>query len=152
MIKYIDNFLNNEEIHYFIDVFRNKQMGTGGFRNDNLYRYYYVDLMNKNLGVKKFSKFKFSKFRVQMVNETINQIEIPHAHKDPWSFVIFLNEDFIGGEIVFDNVSYTPKTGDMLYFSGDEFHKVNNCVGDRYTLIGFMLNNPLEIITPTTIL
>lgn len=152
MIKYIDNFLNNEEIQYFIDIFLNKKLGIGDFTNDNLYRYYYVDLMNTNLKVKKFSKFIFSKFRVQMVNETINQIEIPHTHKDPWSFVIFLNEDFIGGEIVFDNVSYAPKTGDMIYFNGDESHKVNNCIGNRYTLIGFMLNNPFETSIPNTLI
>jgi hypothetical protein len=152
MINYIDNFLNNEEIQYFIDIFLNKKLGIGDFTNDTLYRYYYVDLMNTNLEVKKFSKFIFSKFRVQMVNETINQIEISHMHKDPWSFVIFLNDDFIGGEIVFDNMSYTPKTGDMIYFSGDEFHKVNNCVGNRYTLIGFMLNNPFETNIPNTII
>lgn len=145
MIKYIKNFLHSDEVEYFINLFRNKQLGVGGFSNDNVYRYYYVDLMNKNLEVKKFSKFIFSKFRVQMVNETINQIETSHIHKDPWSFVIFLNEDFIHGEIVFSDVIYKPKTGDMVYFSGDEWHKVNNCVGDRYTLIGFVMNNPLEI-------
>lgn len=152
MIKYINNFLDNEEIEYFIDIFRSKKMGIGGFPNDNVYRYYYVDLINKNLEVKKFSKFIFSKFRVQMVNQTINQIEIPHMHKDPWSFVIFLNEEFIGGEIVFGDVIYTPKKGDMIYFSGDEYHKVNNCIGDRYTLIGFVLNNPFEIDTRNKLL
>jgi hypothetical protein len=33
----------------------------------------------------------------------------------------------------------------MIYFSGDELHRVNNCIGDRYTLIGFMFNNPLDV-------
>jgi hypothetical protein len=48
-------------------------------------------------------------------------------------------------EIIFGNKEYKPKIGDMIYFTGDEFHRVNNCIGDRYTLIGFMLNNPLDV-------
>lgn len=80
-----------------------------------------------------------------MVNETIKQIETFHGHVNPWSFIIFLNEDFIGGEVIFGCKEYKPKTGDMIYFSGDEQHKVNDCIGDRYTLVGFMHNNPLSI-------
>lgn len=142
MVKYIPNFLNNEEIKYFIDIFHSEHMNYFG---DDVYKFYYVNLMNKNLEVNKFSKFIFKKFRVQMINETINQIETYHTHLNPWSFIIFLNEDFTGGEVFFDNIEYKPKRGDMLYFSGEEYHRVNNCIGNRYTLIGFMLNNPLEI-------
>lgn len=140
MIKYIPNFLNNEEIKYFIDIFNSENMNY--FGND-VYKFYYVNLMNKNIDTNKFSKFIFKKFRVQMINETINQIQTYHTHLNPWSFIIFLNEDFIGGEVFFNDVEYKPKKGDMLYFSGEESHKINNCIGNRYTLVGFMLNNPL---------
>lgn len=80
-----------------------------------------------------------------MTNETIDQIEASHGHSNPWSFVIFLNENFLGGEIVFGNRLFLPKKGDMIYFSGNEKHSVKNCVGNRYTLVGFMSNNPLNI-------
>ena len=33
----------------------------------------------------------------------------------------------------------------MVYFTGDETHRVNNCVGDRYTLTGFMHNNAMNV-------
>jgi hypothetical protein len=82
-----------------------------------------------------------------MVNETIDQVNNFHDHIDPWSFIIFLNENFIGGEVVFKKKEFKPKKGDMIYFSGEEGHKVNNCIGDRYTLVGFMSNNPMEIKT-----
>jgi hypothetical protein len=104
-----------------------------------------VDLMNAEIEVKKFDSFVFKKFRLQMVNETIEQIKKPHNHLNSWSFIVFLNDTFAGGEIFFGEKEYKPKKGDMIYFSGEEYHRVNNCVGDRYTLIGFMINNPFKI-------
>jgi hypothetical protein len=142
MIKYVKSFLNEKEVLYFIDMFNNEKMNYHG---DDVYKFYYIDLINRDLTIQKFSNFSFKKIRVQMVNETIKQIETFHGHVNPWSFIIFLNEDFIGGEVIFGCEEYKPKTGDMIYFSGDEQHKVNDCIGDRYTLVGFMHNNPLSI-------
>lgn len=144
MIKYYHNFLSNLECDYFIDIFNNESMNYYG---DNVYKFYYTDLINRNLDIEKFSDFNFKKFRIQMLNETINQIELAHKHDNPWSFIIFLNENFEGGEVIFEGVEYKPKKGDMIYFSGEEYHRVNNCVGDRYTLVGFMSNNPLTVKT-----
>jgi hypothetical protein len=142
MIKYIPSFLTSDEINYFMDIFHNEDKKYYG---DEYYKFYFVDLMGRELEVKKFSNFSFKKFRVQMVDDSINQVEIPHLHHNPWSFIVFLNEDFTGGELIFDNNEFTPKVGDMVYFSGEEYHRVNNCVGKRYTLIGFMMNNPLDV-------
>lgn len=107
--------------------------------------------MGEDLKTLKFSNFIFKKFRVQMLNKSINQSITPHRHVNPWSFVIFLNENFTGGEIIFDSVQYKPKTGDMVYFSGEENHKVNNSIENRYTLVGFMHNNPMNIKKDTLI-
>lgn len=140
MIKYYHNFLSSSECEYFIDIFNNESMNYYG---NDVYKFYYIDLINRNLDTEKFSDFNFKKFRIQMVNESIQQVEDYHRHMNPWSFIIFLNEIFEGGEVIFTNHEYKPKIGDMIYFSGNEKHKVNNCVGNRYTLVGFMLNNPL---------
>jgi len=142
MIKYVSSFLTSEETEYFINLFKS---GSKKFFGDQYYKYYYVDLMDSEIEVRKLDSFVFKKFRVQMVNETIQQIEEPHTHLNSWSFIVFLNDDFEGGEIFFGEEVYTPKKGDMIYFSGEEYHRVNDCVGDRYTLIGFMLNNPFEL-------
>ena len=144
MIKYVTSFLNKEEIDYFIEIFHNENTK---YHNDKIYKFYYVDLINWELKIQKFSDFNFKKFRIQMLNETIKQIELAHKHDNPWSFIIFLNENFEGGEVIFEGVEYKPKKGDMIYFSGEEYHRVNNCVGDRYTLVGFMSNNPLTVKT-----
>jgi hypothetical protein len=141
MIKYFDSFLTDDECDYFISFFDLSK----NYNDDDTYRFYYVDLIKQDLKISKFSNFKFKKFRVQMVNETINQVKKPHGHSNPWSFITFLNDDFIGGEIIFHEKTYKPKKGDMIYFSGKEIHQVNNCVGNRYTLVGFMLNNPLLV-------
>ncbi len=142
MIKYVPSFLTNEETEYFINIFKN---GVKQYFGDQYYKFYFVDLMDTQIEVRKLDRFVFKKFRVQMVNETIQQIEEPHTHLNSWSFIVFLNDDFEGGEIFFGEEVYTPKKGDMIYFSGEEYHRVNDCVGDRYTLIGFMLNNPFEL-------
>ena len=142
MIKNVPSFLTNEETEYFINIFKN---GVKQYFGDQYYKFYFVDLMDVEIEVRKLDRFVFKKFRVQMVNETIQQIEEPHTHLNSWSFIVFLNDDFEGGEIFFGEEAYPPKKGDMIYFSGEEYHRVNDCVGDRYTLIGFMLNNPFEI-------
>ena len=141
MIKYINSFLTNDECEYFTTLFDSNY----SFNDDEVYKFYYINLMSKEIIIDKFKNFNFTKFRVQMVNETIDQINKPHGHLKPWSFIVFLNEDFTGGEVVFDDKVFVPKKGDMIYFTGDELHSVNNCVGNRYTLIGFMTNNPLRI-------
>jgi hypothetical protein len=142
MIKYVPSFLTNEETEYFINIFKN---GVKQYFGDQYYKFYFVDLMDVEIEVRKLDRFVFKKFRVQMVNETIQQIEEPHTHLNSWSFIVFLNDNFDGGEIFFGDKEYKPKKGDMIYFSGEEYHMVNNCVGNRYTLIGFMLNNPFGI-------
>ena len=148
MIKYFESFLTKSETDYFISMFDENQTH---FNTDNVYRFYYLDIINKDIKVDKFKNFIFKKFRIQMVNENINQVKDYHYHTNPWSFTIFLNDDFEGGELVFKNKLYKPKTGDMLYFSGGESHKVNNSIGNRYTLIGFMNNNPLNIFASNII-
>jgi hypothetical protein len=142
MIQYYPNFLSNSECEYFIDMFKAE---NNGYCDDYIYKFYYIDLIEKKLQTEKFSNFIFKKFRVQMVNESIEQSVTSHQHINPWSFIVFLNDNFTGGEIIFSNIEHKPKTGDMIYFSGEEHHKVNNSVGNRYTLVGFMYNNPLSV-------
>ena len=142
MIRYIKSFLNESDIDYLKSLIYESELK---FHTDKVYKFYYLDIINKDLNINNFNDFSFKKFRIQMVNETINQVQEYHGHVNPWSFIVFLNEDFVGGEVVFENKIFKPKKGDMIYFSGEELHKVNNCIGNRYTLVGFMENNPLNI-------
>lgn len=140
MIQYYPSFLTNEECNQLINLYDTSE---GYYWEDDKYRFYSIELNKNKIGISKFDNFSFDRFRVQMVDESVNQVLNFHIHRLPWSFVIFLNQNFEGGELVFENNTYSPKTGDMVYFSGDEPHKVNNCIGNRYTLVGFLNNNPM---------
>jgi len=148
MITYYSSFLNEQECHELINLYNNSD---NDYFEDDIYTFYSINLKKMNITLSKFSNFEFDRFRVQMVDETINQVKRFHTHRTPLSIVIFLNDDFDGGELIFSDknhtpkISYTPKMGDMVYFTGDEPHKVNNCIGKRYTLIGFIKNDPLNI-------
>ena len=142
MLKEYKNFLTEEECDSFISLYDDDKRLH---QDDNIYKFYHTDLRDKVLPTDKLDEFIFSKFRVQMVDITIQQIEQPHGHSVPWSIVVFLNSNFIGGEIIFGNLEFKPVKGTMLYFTGDQRHKVNNCFGKRYTLVGFLQNNPMKL-------
>jgi predicted 2-oxoglutarate/Fe(II)-dependent dioxygenase YbiX len=79
------------------------------------------------------------RLRIQHVDNQIQVVEKPHGHFLPYSFVIFLNDDFKGGELIFDNITVRPQKGQLVYFTGDEVHNVNSVLeGDRYTLVSFL--------------
>ena len=150
MIKYYSSFLNNQECQELIELYNNSDYD---YWEDTLYTFYSINLKKMNITLPKFNNFDFHKFRVQMVDESINQVKNFHTHRVPFSFIVFLNEDFDGGDLIFSDkdrnlkVSYSPKIGDMVYFTGDEPHMVTNCNGKRYTLVGFVKNNPLNNLT-----
>jgi prolyl 4-hydroxylase len=70
--------------------------------------------------------------------DTVNDYEAFNYLK--YSSVIYLNDDFEGGEIVFPiiGIEYKPKAGDAIFFPSDDIkylHGVNSIKsGNRYTL------------------
>jgi len=62
------------------------------------------------------------------------------SHKDfnyhTWTSIIYLNDDFLGGNTVVGDKQITPKQGQMITFSGSEVeHEVLPILeGDRYTV------------------
>ena len=58
---------------------------------------------------------------------------------DLLAFIIYLNDNFVGGETVINKKQIEPKTGRMIIFSNGRLeHCVNNIQeGTRYTLIGW---------------
>ena len=139
MISYIENFLDEEECSFFITLFKHGKIDEWV---DNVYSFSSINLLNLDLHFSKFSSCDFQRFRVQRVNENTKVVNSLHRHYVNCSFIIFLNDEFKGGELVFEDRTFSPKTGDMVYFSGKAAHKVNKTIGDRYTLVGFVNNNP----------
>lgn len=143
MIKTIDDYLSNIQCNSIINMWDENCIID--INNDNVYHYLGMCLMPHlkkiNEIIPEFIKCYFKKFRIQCVDENIQQIKIPHSHINGYSFVIFLNDNFEGGELIFDNLIVKPKMGTMVYFTGNEQHRVENCVGKRWTLVGFLHNN-----------
>ena len=85
------------------------------------------------------------KIRIQNINKNIDMVQTAHIHTPPYNFVVFLNDNFKGGELIINNLIVNPQKGQMVYFSWDEPHYVKNVSsGDRYTLVAF-LNNAINL-------
>ena len=137
MILYDCDFLNDDEIKYIFS-----------FWNENLVQHYrkeiiYFDCIEVSRGynfnpIKNgiINPVKFNSIRIQKYNENINQVTRFHSHNDIHNYVIFLNDDYQGGELEFEHgVSIKPKKGSIVYFCNNERHRVKNCIGDRFTLV-----------------
>ena len=59
MVKYLSNFLSDSEVDYFLDIFSTENMKYYG---DEYYKFYFVDLLHREIEVNKFEKFNFKKF------------------------------------------------------------------------------------------
>lgn len=156
MIEIHNNFFTNEESEELIQYYLNnpdKVKWYGGYHN-----FYGIPLFEKTSensyddnGVQ---NFKFSSklnsvslhsVRIQKVNREHKCAATEHKHNTAWSAVIFLNDNFAGGNLNFENIRITPKKNQCVLFSGTEAHRVSELAGgDRYTLVLF-LNSKLKV-------
>ena len=152
MIQVIKDFITDKECDELVSFYKTNISSAFSNLDDNIYHFNAVNI------TKKVDNFSFTKklfkeinnlnledngtLRIQHVDSTIKAVEIPHTHTLPYSFVVFLNDDFQGGELIFDNIKINPKKGQLIYFNGSEGHYVNPVIeGDRYTLISFLKKN-----------
>lgn len=153
MIKIINNFITNIECDEFITFYKKNKDLEFSNSYDNIYHFNAINI------IKKIDNFSFTKklfkkindnmelegngtLRIQHVDSLINIIEKPHRHTLPFSFVVFLNDEYGGGNLIFDNVIIKPKRGQLVYFCGSEGHYVSKVTnGDRYTLVSFLKKN-----------
>lgn len=122
--------------------------------DDNIYHFDGIDIIEKieffSITKKLLKKGEVDRLRIQRVGIDTPTVNTPHSHITPYSFIIFLNDDFEGGELVFNNITIKPKIGQVVYFTGNELHyvkKVHNKF--RYTLVCF-LKSHIDIPKSTT--
>lgn len=151
MIKIIDNFLDGIQCKSIINLSNSLDTKLESDYTYTSYNQYLKRVSEEHIDeniknklekiVPEFSKCEFKYLRLQFIDESIIQSKIFHKHINPFSFIIYLNDDFIGGELEFENENIIiPKKGMMVYFS-DEKHRVYNCVGKRWCLVGFLNND-----------
>ena len=138
MILYDNDFLYSEDIQYIMNLTNNLSLSK--VTADNLY-FYGLDILNSEFDLSPiknniFKKGNFTAARFQKYDESINQITQYHGHFDIHNYLIFLNDDYEGGELEFEcGLLIKPKKGSIVYFNNNERHRVRNCIGDRYTLV-----------------
>ena len=148
MIQIIQNVITDNEIKELINYY-NENIKNIVTSNDHVYRFNGISIIDnlKNFSfTKKLNYNNFDRIRIQHVDSNIEMIELAHTHVTPYCFVIFLNDEFDGGELIFDNIIFKPKIGQLVYFTGNESHFVNNVLsGNRYTLIGFCEDGGIDL-------
>ena len=140
MIEIHQNYVSQEEVNEILHFFKNNIKNVK-MHVDSVYRFYGIsvlDNINEISFLKKLNYTNYDRIRIQHVDKDVDMITNPHTHHHAYSFVVFLNDEYEGGELIFDNVTFKPKVGQLIYFSGNERHYVNNVTnGNRYTLVSF---------------
>jgi hypothetical protein len=139
MIEIYDNLLTNEDSEELIRYYNDNI--TTEFTNFNeVYSFKAVNLVNyENLGFhKKIQIYDPLFIRVQLVDQTVPLVEKMHVHIYNWTFVAFLNDDYVGGELIIDNITIKPKKNSLVVFTGNLRHRVTKTEqGKRFTLVSF---------------
>lgn len=143
------------ECDKFINFYENNLHLVKENYNDYTYHFDSINIIT-NLDyfsfTKRFAGQKYiKKVRIQLLNNKIPSVENPHGHDIPFNFVVFLNEEFEGGELIFENIKITPKIGQLIYFTGNELHSIKKVIsGNRYSLVG-MSSNPIDFLKSSLI-
>lgn len=146
MIDSIENFFTKEQCDYFINCFKNN-LDTKFEVKDSIYSFKAVNVITSSIDYKKIAPildaayFK-DRLRIQLINSgyEVNTNFHTHANDNVNSFVIFLNDDYTGGELEFQTGEiFKPEIGTLVKFQTFNAHRVNQVSkGDRYTLVGLL--------------
>lgn len=155
MINIVQDAITDSEIKEFLDYYKNNLNQVVTPENEySIYVYKYkgisiIDNLNDFTFLRRIRYKNYDRLRIQEIDNTIDMVLTPHTHTPPFSYIVFLNDDFEGGELIMGNITFKPKKGQMIYFSREEGHYVNNVTkGSRFTLVGFTKDNSF---TPNTL-
>ena len=140
MILIQDLFLSDSDINYILEQWDRYDIEFSKY----VINFYFVNFKKHNINLSPikngiFSNKSFEKIRLQKYNNTFEQVTDFHGHENFHNYILFLNNDFEGGELEFKNgVTVIPKKGSLVYFNNNEQHRVLPCIGDRwvFTMLG----------------
>ena len=141
-----DNFLNDSECKFLID-FHNQKSDHHFYHRDTKITDL-TPLYNENDYIRyllsKLSFFAQSCYNdinifldFAQIVEWENNGMLPHKDYDfhPMTSIVYLNDDYEGGETFVDDVAIIPRSGKIVCFNGSEsMHGVNNFSNKRYTI------------------
>jgi len=140
MILFQEKLIDDKEIEYLLNLWDiNLVQDNTKFLDDyKALAMEWVDVIKHNLDISNFHNGgfynkNFEKIRIQHYHESIGNIETYHGHVNIHNYIIFLNDDFKGGELEFENgIIIKPSKGSLVYFNNNEKHRVLPCIGSRY--------------------
>ena len=159
-IKVYKDFLRQDNLNVFLDRFNSSQLEVFEDNPDiKIINPKYTDLALESLSttIKQLIKRDFGFLRELELQKGYFTLWEPGTsaglHIDShdgneniiFSFIIYLNSNFDGGEIYFpyQDFTYTPAAGDLVLFpsGGKEYpHQVNQIEnGNRYTIAGWFI-------------
>ena len=148
-IKEIDNFISEKDSNRFIYVMDNffnlKDKRCFLHRHTQVTDCMYIHdipevdelgLKLKKLGKEQNEKYTLNYFQLIKWPEHSNQGEHVDFDYHPYSTILYLNDDFEGGETVVGGKTISPKKCKLIGFEGNKItHKVNYITkGTRYTI------------------
>jgi hypothetical protein len=141
------NFLSEKYCNYLIDMFTNNEKYYGKHHNMTKFieldYFMHLDPIKKLYGklsrhcINNLNKDSFINF-TQIVKWRSGSYQEKHIDFDyhPYTSIIYLNDNFDGGETVVGSKKITPERGKILSFTGNkiihEVFEVKN--GTRYTV------------------
>ena len=135
-----DNFLSTNESNNYINVFNNNRDKIISYRNTFTLKINDDFLLDKLKFEFKIDKLQQPPDNLEIVQWPTESFMNPHYDKgDSLAFIIYLNDNYIGGETMVDKIKVTPKAGKIIIFSNSRLeHCVNKIEeGIRYTLAGW---------------
>jgi len=140
MIEVYDDFIPSEYSNELIDYYENnKDMQL--MHINKVYSFSAIDIRTyyENFKVSNLLKLeKATSIRIQLLDNSLKTNDNFHTHTIQWTYLIFLNDIFKGGELIINNFTIKPKRNQLLVFPGYLKHKVNPVLkGKRYTLVSF---------------
>ena len=140
MITYYKNFLRDEISNELIDYYLNNKSKVRS-NKDKIYSFDALDIPT-DANLKVFNKFNPKNpiaFRIQKLDKSVEVNEYQHTHLHAWSYLFYLNDNFIGGELlVEDNIIIKPKKNSLIVMTGELPHSVTQVIdGERLVLVCF---------------
>ena len=149
------NYITDLEALEFIRfIDKNEHICT---HSDENYWYRGINILNEANNFSLFRRINIAKYnpellRIHKIDSNLVTPEVPHYDTSPFSFIIFLNDNYGGGELYFKKVSITPSKLTIVYFTKEESHWIKKVdFGVRYTLVGF-LNSPIKFDRSTSLI
>jgi hypothetical protein len=136
MIEIYSNFFTNKESDELLSYYNMHRhefpyLSMYGISTISIKDMVDTFLFNNKLKVRNPTKFK-----IQSYIPSINTNDKMHTHFQSWTSIVFLNDDFEGGELIIDNCIIKPKKNQLILFTGNLPHVVAPVIdGERFTLV-----------------